>query len=173
MAHELGHSLAPELVNDEGEDFADGFAQSLLFPEAHAVKLREALQKVNGIGVRIGRIRQEAQKHVISPYTIRLALEAYEGARQLPSTNPGEVGKFMGAVMNFVKGCRTVSQVVFKQLPPEPKAYVGVARSAFGSPFFESLAEFCRHGKGAGSSIPRVLGVPRAEGKGLAGKLRQ
>lgn len=173
MAHELGHSLAPGLVNAEGEDFADSFAQSLLFPEAHAARLREELQRVNGIGARVRRIRQEAQKHVISPYTIRLALEAYEEARRLPATDLGETGNFMGAVMNFVKGCRTVSQAVFKQLPPDPKAYVGVARSGFGSPFFESLAEFCKHEQGAEAFIHRVLGVSLADAKGLAGELRQ
>jgi transcriptional regulator with XRE-family HTH domain len=173
MAHELGHSLAPELVNDEGEDFADRFAQALLFPESHAARLREELQPIRGVGARVERVRKEAARHVISPYTIRLALAAYETARQLPATDLGELGKFMGAVMNFVKSCTTVSLALFKQLPPEPKAYVAVARSAFDSPFFEALAEFCKHEEGAEAFLHRVLGVSLADAKGLAKELRQ
>ncbi len=38
MAHELGHVLAPDLRDDEGEDFADAFAGVLLFPENLAKK---------------------------------------------------------------------------------------------------------------------------------------
>ena len=33
MAHELAHAYAPDLRDDVGEDFADAFAQALLFPE--------------------------------------------------------------------------------------------------------------------------------------------
>jgi transcriptional regulator with XRE-family HTH domain len=172
IAHELGHSLAPELVNDAGEDFADSFAQALVFPEPHAAKLREELQGFSGIGSKIERIRKEAGRHVISPYTIRLAVEAYEEAEGVPKTDLGEAGKFMGAVVNFVKGYKTISHVLFKQLPPEPKAYVAAARSAFGSPFFEALRGFCKHEQGAEPFIHRVLGVSLADAKGLAGELR-
>jgi hypothetical protein len=79
----------------------------------------------------------------------------------------------MGSVTNFVKGCKTISQVVFKQLPPAPKAYAAVARSAFGSPFFEALAEFCKQEQGAEHFIHRVLGVSLADAKGLSGELRK
>lgn len=114
-----------------------------------------------------------ATKHVISPYTIRLAIAEYEKLKGLPQIGLGEVGEFMGAVMNFVKGCRTVSQVVFDHFSPEPKAYVAVVRLAFGSPFFESLKEFCKHEQGAEAFIHRVLGVSLADAKALAGELCQ
>lgn len=173
MAHELGHSLAPELTNDAGEDFADSFAQALLFPESHAAKLRAGLQGIRSVASRITRIRDEAGKHVISPYMIGRAVEEYEKARDLPRTDFGQKGGFMGAVTNFVKGCKTISQIVFKQLPPESKSYAAVARSAFGSPFFEALAEFCKQEQGAEHYIHRVLGVSLADAKALSGELRQ
>lgn len=171
MAHELGHSLAPELANGAGEDFADSFAQALLFPECHAAKLRDDLHAINGVAPRVARIRAEAKRHVISPYTIRLAVEGYEQARGLPKTDLGEPGVFMGAVTNFAKGFKTISQRVFKQLPPEPKAYAAVARSVFGSPFSEALAGFCKQEQGAEHFIHRVLGVSLADAKALAGEL--
>lgn len=36
MAHEIGHSIAPSLCDQAAEDFADAFAQSLLFPQGEA-----------------------------------------------------------------------------------------------------------------------------------------
>jgi transcriptional regulator with XRE-family HTH domain len=172
MAHELGHSLAPELVNDDGEDFADSFAQALLFPEPHAARLREDLQPVSGVGARVARIRKEAARHVISPYTIRRAIEEYEAAKGLATTDLGEMGRFMGPVRNFLKGYKTITQAFFSPLPPAAKAYAAVARSEFNSPAFESLAKFCKDEQGAEALIHRVLGLSLADAKGLAGVLR-
>ncbi len=173
MAHELGHSLAPELANDAGEDFADSFAQALLFPEPHAAKLRGELQERTGIGTKVDRIRRVAAEHVISPYTIRRALEGYEQAHNLPRTDLGNIGSFMGAVTNFVKQHPTIAEMVFKNPPPKPAAYIAAARIDFGSPFFEALAEFCSHEEGAEHYIHRVLGVTLADAKALSGELRK
>jgi len=171
MAHELGHSLAPELTDDAGEDFADGFAQALLFPEAHAAKLRADLQGIRSIASRIRRICDEAQKHIISPYTIGRAIEEYEKAQGLPKTDFGQKSGFMGAVTNFVKGCPTVSQNLLKQLPPEPKAYAAVARTTFKSPFFEALRDFSKHEQGVEHFIHGVLGGSLTDAKALSGEL--
>ncbi len=172
MAHELGHSLAPHLMNDVGEDFADAFAQAVLFPESEAVKLREALQAIRSVGARITRIRNEAKRHVISPYTIRRSIEALEGAYGLSRTYLGDAGMSFGAVVNFAKSYPTVAQAVLKRLPPEPKAYAAVAREEFGSPFFEALAGFCRNEVGAEHFIHQVLGASLADAKALAAALR-
>jgi transcriptional regulator with XRE-family HTH domain len=171
MAHELGHSLAPELIEDAGEDFADSFAQALLFPESNAAKLRTELLTIQSVSSRVARIRDEAKKHIISPYTIRLAIQSYEQARGLPKTELGDVGKFMASVTNFVKGCQTVSQILFKQPPPEPKTYVAVARTTFKSPFFEALRDFSKQEQGAEHFIHGVLGVSLTDAKALSGEL--
>jgi transcriptional regulator with XRE-family HTH domain len=171
MAHELGHSLAPQLTGDRGEDFADNFAEALLFPESHATRLRDALRGLRSIGTRITRIREEAKRHMISPYTIGRAIENCEKAHALPQTDFGRNSGFMGAVTNFVKDHQTVSQSELKQLPPEPKAYAAVARAVFGSPFFEALAQFCRQEQGAEHFIHRVLGLSLVDSKGLAAEL--
>jgi transcriptional regulator with XRE-family HTH domain len=168
MAHELGHSLAPELTNDEGEDFADGFAEALLYPDSHAARLRAELQRVRSVGGRITRVRNHATKHVISPYTISRALEEYEKARGLPRTDFGQKRGFMGAVTNFVKARKTVTQILLKESAPEPRVYATVSRSAFGSPFFEALSNFCRQEQGAEHFIRRVLGLSLADAKALA-----
>ena len=118
------------------------------------------------------RIRDEAKKHVISPYTIRLAVQAYEQVRDLPKTELGDASKFMASVTYFLKSYNTISQTLFKQsLPPEPKAYVEVARKTFDSPFFDAMSDFCKKEQGAEHFIHRVLGISLADAKALAGEL--
>lgn len=171
MAHELGHSLAPKLADDAGEDFADSFAQALLLPEPQAAKLHEELQDLTGIGARIERVCEEAKKHIISPYTVRMALAAYEQAHRLPVTEFGQ--SFGGAMTIFARSFKSISQVVFKKLPPTPAEYIAVARADFGSPFFEALADFAKHEEGTEHYLHRVLGVSLADAKALSAELRQ
>ena len=173
MAHELGHSLAPDLAGDAGEDFADGFAQALLFPEAQAAKLRADLQKAVTVSTRITRVLAEAKKHVISPYTVCKAVEGYEAARGLSRTDFGQKGGFMGAVTNHVKGFETVSQGLFKHSTPSPKDYLAVGRNAFGSPFPDALADFCKSEQGAEHFLHRVLGLSLADAKALSVELKK
>ncbi len=172
MAHELGHSLAPELAGEPGEDFADRFAQALLFPESQAAKLRDELKTIGTVTARVARIQKEAQKHVISPWTMRRALEDYEEAHGLARTDLGEPSKFMASLVQFTRGYPTISEHLFKKSPPKPAQYAGVARSVFKSPFFEALGDFCKHEEGAEDFIHRVLGVSLADAKALSGELR-
>ncbi len=172
MAHELGHSLAPDLSGDPGEDFADQFAQALLFPESHAAKLRAELNTIGSVAARVARIQKEAQKHVISPWTMRRALEDYEKAHGLEKTDLGEPGKFMASLVKFTRTYPTISEHLFKKSPPKPAQYAEVARSVFQSPFFEALSNFCKHEEGAEHFSHRVLGVSLAAAKALAGELR-
>jgi transcriptional regulator with XRE-family HTH domain len=172
MAHALGHSLAPDLGGEPGEDFADHFAQALLFPEPQAAKLRAELQRIGSVTARLARIQNEAHKHVISPWTMRRALEDYEQAHGLAKTDLGEAGRFMAALVKFVKAFPTISEHLFKQSPPKPAQYTAVARSVFKSPFFEALAGFCKVEAGAEHFIHRVLGVSLADAKALSGELR-
>jgi transcriptional regulator with XRE-family HTH domain len=172
MAHELGHSLAPELGGESSEDFADIFAQALLFPESQAAALRSELQEIKSVTARIERVHKEADKHVISPWTIRRALEDLERAHKLAKTDLGQPGPFMKALFQFVKGYPTISKTLFKELPPSPAKYVEVARSVFKSPFFEALAAFCKQEEGAEHFVRRVLGISLTDAKALSRELR-
>ena len=173
MAHELGHALAPTLGGEGAEDFADAFAQALLFPEAYAARLRSEILPIMGIGVRINRIRTEADTHLISPLTIRLAIEAYEMAKGLDQLALGDEKPFMGAVKNFSKNYKTVAHALFDTATPAPTAYAAIGRKRFKSPFFEALAAFCTTEEGAEHYIHQVLGLPLADAKALAGELRK
>ncbi|MEJ2744660.1 MAG: helix-turn-helix transcriptional regulator, partial [bacterium] len=163
MAHELGHALAPNMNGKEGEDFADAFAQALLFPEPDAANLRTVLQGLPGIGARIEQIRNEARRHIISPYTIRLALEAYEKANNLPATQLGAVTSFMGSVKNFSKDYESVAAAIFGKSAPKPDEYIAVAGDVFKSTFFKALSHFCKEEQGVDNFIIQVLGLPLAD----------
>jgi hypothetical protein len=173
MAHELGHALAPTFGGEEGEDFADAFAQALLCPEANAARLRPALAGLPAVAHRVNAVRTEAASHVISPYTVRLAIMAYEQARGLDALDLGAEGIFMGAVKNFSKGYKTVTQALFGKDAPEPVEYAAIGRKVFSSPFFDALAAFCKTEDGTEHFIHQVLGLPLADAKALSGELRK
>lgn len=173
MAHELGHSLAPTLGGLAGEDFADAFAQALLFHDDAASRLRETLLPLSSVARRVNAIRNEAKSHVISPYTIRLAIKAHEEAKGLDPIDLGNDGTFMGAVKNFSKEYPSVTQALFAKDRPEPAEYAAIGRQAFSSPFFEALRAFCRAEQGAEHFIHQVLGLPLADAKALSGEFRK
>jgi transcriptional regulator with XRE-family HTH domain len=171
MAHELGHALAPTLVDDAGEDFADAFAQALLYPDAVASRFRSVLLSMTDVARRVVAVREEAAKRIISPYTIRRAIVAYESARGLPPVDMGAEGSFMGAVKNFSKEYQTITQSLFGTETPKPAQYAASGKKHFGSPFFETLAGFCRTETGGEHLIHQILGLPLADAKALSGEL--
>ncbi len=173
MAHELGHALAPTLRELAGEDFADAFAQALLFPTDAASRLREMLLPLPTVARRVNAIRSEAKKHVISPYTICLAIKAYEEAKGLSPIDLGNESSFMGAVKNFSKEYPSVTQALFAKDRPEPAEYAAIGRKAFNSPFFVALRSFCRVEQGSEHFIHQVLGLPLADAKALSGEFRK
>jgi len=171
MAHELGHSLAPSMEEDESEAFADAFAQAFLFPESAARALREELESQPSIGARINRIRDEAASRTISPWTVRKAVQLYEAEHDLPGVDLGLDRAFGGAVSNFGKGYRTMSQTLFEDRTPAPAEFVAKCREFFRTPFFDALAGLCRAESGAEHFIHRLLGLPLSDAKALAGEL--
>lgn len=173
MAHELGHSLAPALGGENGEAFADAFAQALLYPEEKASLLRASLAATANVGLRIRRIQEEAKAHIISPYTVRLAVQDYEKACGFEPLKLGDVGPFMGSVKTFCKGYHTITQALFKVVAPKPADYAACGKGAFGSSFFEALSAFCKAEEGSEHYIHQVLGLPLSDSKALAEVLRQ
>ena len=172
MAHELGHAFAPALSGDDGEDFADAFAQALLFPEGEAAKLHAALNRCRTVGTRINKVKEIASELIISPYTIRLALQEFEDATGQPRMDLGLVGPFMGATKNFTKKHITIAEALFgKKTSPGPAEYIAATKDVFHSQFFKALVAFCEEEKGAEHFIHQVLQLPLTDAKALSGEL--
>jgi Zn-dependent peptidase ImmA (M78 family) len=173
MAHELGHCLTPSIGGeDEAERFADAFAQGFLYPEAAVVRIRPGLRRLESVGSRVNRIRDEAKDRLISPWTIRKAVRDYEVAQRLAPTDLGEDGGFAGATRNFAKGYKAMAEAVFKTQPPTPGDWVAASTKLFRTPFFGALASFCRRESGAEHFIHELLGLPLPDAKALAEELR-
>lgn len=172
MAHELGHALAPKLDGDEGEDFADAFAQALLFPQESVVELRPELRRCPSVQSRINLIKQVAESMLISPLTIRRALEDFEVAADLDTMDLGAERPFMAMMTNFTKAHDIVSEQLFGKKAAAPKKYVRVCEDVFKTQFFKALALYCLDNDSAVNYIHGVLRMALPDAKALAEELK-
>jgi len=170
MAHELGHVHAPDLREDEAEDFADGFAQALLFPEACAAAAYEKVSRARSEGARINRMKDIAREFGISPTTVNLALQEYAQANGVGRVDAGRA--IHAASTNFNKEFPSVSQTLFHQVPPSPKEYIAAAREVFHSPFFDALQQHMRGADVSAGFVETVLQLPLLDAKGVIEELR-
>jgi hypothetical protein len=168
MAHELGHALAPDLRGDAGEDFADGFAGSLLFPDALAALAYDDL-KGRGEGGQLTEIMALATKHIISPITVYRQINACAAAKGLDGLKLDK--SLYGATVQFNKRFRSLSETLFDGMPVEPKTYLRTVTVAFDSPFFETLAEYLRQSGKSASFVQTVLDVGLLDAKGIFAEL--
>ena len=169
MAHELAHVYTPELAGtDDGEDFADAFAGTLLFPEEVAkTAYSEALKKQTQI-TEMGVLQRYAQEHQISLYSVFCEVQKYAEDSGLPTlkTKSLQIHK----VRNITRG-DLVSEILFKPLPPEPGALIASAKTVFQSHFFESMKRMLRD-KGTGSGyVQQVLDVSMQDGMAIHAEL--
>ena len=170
MAHELGHVLAPDLRNETAEDFADGFAQALLFPEESASRLYQELQHhPRQEGSRIRHIVDTARFFNISPTTISLALRAYAKTRNLPRLDAED--SIYAVTTNLSKDAPSISDSVFTTNTPSPREYMSVAREVFESPFFEAMSQYVRQADVSVGFIETVLQIPLLDAREIIQEL--
>jgi transcriptional regulator with XRE-family HTH domain len=87
MAHELGHVLSPSLAGNSAEDFADIFAQALLFPEMQAKRAYMSLNRLRSPRSKIREIIRLADSLTVSPITVYKAINDYAAASGLLELN--------------------------------------------------------------------------------------
>lgn len=160
MAHELGHVLAPQLDGDEGEDFADAFAGALLVPQKLAAREYEILTRLNNIGKIINRIKETAERLVVSPLTVCYEINKYAEARgkiKIALESDKEIHK---ATTNFNKEFKPVSECLFGTKEPSPSRYINCAKELFKSPFFELLCSHLQTHHKSASFVQSILNIP-------------
>jgi len=170
MAHELGHVHAPELRDDEAEDFADSFAQALLFPEECASAVYDKLRRAKREGSRVNHLKDMARHYGISPTTVNLALEGYVRARGFARVDVGEA--IHAASTNFNKSFPTVSKTLFREIPPSPNEYVEKTSEVFQSVFFDVLRQYVRCTNASAGFVETILQLPLLDAKSLLEELR-
>lgn len=157
MAHELAHVYTPELCGkDEGEDFADALAATLLFPEALA---EEAYNKLcgNSGSHEINVLQFYAKEFQISLNTVYQQIKKYADSKGLPPLKTPE--KTIHAVRIKDSG-ELVSETFFNPMPPEPKLYIAACEQTFKSDFFNALTRMIRENGSGASYVHQILDVP-------------
>lgn len=168
MAHELGHAYSPDLENDEAEDFADLFAQCLLFPDAAAKKLHRELFHAPTVAERWSIVSTEAGKRLISPYTIIKAIESFTKQTGLPEINFGQFGPRFA---RFNKSIKTVSEYLFDGNKPDPAEYIATCSKAFGTPFFRALKQLSDENELSPPFLAKTMGMSLMDAKAICQEL--
>ena len=157
MAHELGHVLAPELREDEGEDFADAFAAALLVPQEIASIEYPHLRRVKQISHRLNHIKSVAEKLCVSPLTVYLEVNKYAEQSHLPKIDLEDHQEIYKANTNFNKAFKTISEFLFDDKTPSPDQYIRSAAKHFGSSFFDVLKKYLKENQKTASFVQSVL----------------
>jgi transcriptional regulator with XRE-family HTH domain/Zn-dependent peptidase ImmA (M78 family) len=166
MAHELGHAYAPDLSGDKAEDFADLFAQLLLFP--HSCVQKTYNQLVGKSSDQHWRtIEKEAARRTISFYTIVKALDRYAletGSHRIVFRKEDISCRFDVSK----KTAPSVAKTLFDSLPPSPKEYLEVAENGFKTPFFAALRVFNKTKPLSEHFLSNVTNASLVDAKALA-----
>jgi len=155
MAHELGHVLAPSLTEETAEDFADAFAQALLFPKNQAKAAYKVLKRLRSTKSRIKHILNLADSFIISPITIYMAINGYAMEKEL---SVFELEPDIYAVStNFNKKYPNVSETLNKSEPFVASEYIQMSKKLFQSPFFEAFRVYLSENEKPAGFIQLIL----------------
>ena len=167
MAHELGHALAPDLRGEDGEDFADAFAGSLLFPDVVAKKCYDELTGKT-VGKQVNILKRWAMDYVLSPTTIFLQVQAYARHHGLP---PLPMDNIHAANTNFHKLHKNLAERLMPEQPTKPTDYIKLVTEQFSSPVFTALSAYLRENEKSYGFVKTVLDIPLIDAKTLYSEL--
>ena len=165
MAHELGHVLSQKFVGDEAEDFADAFAQALLFPEKCAAVAYREIDEISNIGNKIKKIIDIADKYDISPITVYMSVNSYAAEYSLNKVSLDR--GIYGATTNFNKGFLDVSESLGEGKRLDAESYINLTKTIFKSSFFEVLKCFLSENEKSPGFIQNILQVGFSDAKSI------
>lgn len=169
MAHELGHVLSPSLTGESAEDFADAFAQALLFPLKQAEAAYEVLKRFRSTRTRINHILGLVDSFIISPITIYKAINDYAAERSLEVF---ELEPDIYAVAtNLNKKYSKVSEILNKGKLFNASEYIQMSKKNFRSPFFEALRVYISENEKPAGFIQMVLDTSIFDAKEIHAEL--
>lgn len=147
LAHEFGHCLTLHtLTGDEGEKFAELFAQTLLFPQELAKK---ALEDIRAAAKPTELVAWYAGTYGISVVTVVRAIDKAAEASGQGKTGLATAGFYAKWKMDG-KTARTASDELFGTTKPSMKDLVVKGEQVFGTPVFRALARW-QHDEGGRS----------------------
>ena len=167
MAHELGHVKSPDLKGDDAEDFADAFAGALLIDEATAENEYRQMRSLGTIPMQINRLKEIAEKLVVSPLTVYYEINKYARHRDEPEIDLETDKAIYKATTVFNRQFHTVSEVLFKNKKPTAAEYISCSKEVFQSPFFEALLSFLKANRKSAGFVQSLLNLPLADAQYL------
>ena len=160
MSHELGHVLAPQLQGDEGEDFAEAFAGALLVPFELAAHEYASLSRLNNIGKQINRIKETAERLVVSPLTVYYEINKYAAFSHKDKIELAADNEIHKVTSNFNKDFELVSEQLFGTKTPSASRYIASAKEDFNSPFFKVLGKYLKTQRKSAIFVQSILNIP-------------
>jgi transcriptional regulator with XRE-family HTH domain len=171
MAHELGHVLSSSLMGDSAEDFADIFAQAILFPERDAKSAYVSINRLRSSRSKIQEIIRLAGSLIISPITVYRAINEYAAAAGIMELNLEP--EIYAATTSFNKKFPNVSEILFGEKPFRASVYIKKTKEVFGSPFFDALRVYLSENEKSAGFIQSILQCSIIDAKELHAELTQ
>jgi Zn-dependent peptidase ImmA (M78 family) len=171
MAHELGHVKSPDLKGDDAEDFAEDFAGALLIDKETAENEYIQMRRLRSIPKQINRLKETAEKLVVSPLTIYYECNKYARYINEPVLDLETNRTIDRATTVFNKQFPTVSEYLFKSKKPTAAEYMSCSKKVFQSPFFDALISFLKEAKKPAGFIQNLLNLPLADAQYLCDEL--
>ena len=171
MAHELGHVKAPDLIGDEAEDFAEGFAGALLIDKETAENEYIQMRRLRTIPKQINRLKEIAAKLVVSPLTVYYEINKYASHINEPGIDLQTNKESYRATTVFNRHYPTVSKYLFENKKPTAAEYMSCSKKVFQSPFFDALIPFLKDNKKSAGFIQSLLNLPLADAQYLCEEL--
>jgi transcriptional regulator with XRE-family HTH domain len=171
MAHELGHVLSSSLMGDSAEDFADIFAQAILFPERDAKSAYVSINRLRSSRSKIQKIIRLAGSLIISPITVYRAINEYAAAAGMMELNLEP--EIYAATTSFNKKFPNVSEILFGEKPSRASVYIKKTKEVFGSPFFDALRVYLSENEKSAGFIQSILQCSIIDAKEIHAELTQ
>jgi len=165
MAHELGHVLAPDLHNEEGEVFSDSFAGALLFPKSQVEVLYNKLIGENSERQQIHLIIEKAKELVISPLSVYMQLCAFTECYKKTKIDLNHlIYKFNSKFNSYFPN---VATKLFNTESPTPEQYINYVNSKFVPPFFVYLKKYIEEMSPSSYYIQNLLDISLVDARNI------
>lgn len=140
LAHEYGHCLTMHaLTEEEGETFAEKFAQQLVFPDEVAHECLEVLRQSPTTGIR--GIKEFADRYGISVITVLRAVDRL--SEQLYGKKTGlDTPSFYAAWNANRKDVNSMAKNHFGSDSPSQHEYVAKSEAIYKTEVFKAIEEF-------------------------------
>lgn len=172
LSHELGHCLSlHKLQEEEGETFAEAFAQKFLLPEALVVDCYEAIQATPANKIAVATAL--ANQYGVSVISIVRSADAYAAKNGLAKTGL-ESPHLFASWARARKEMRTFAEEMFGDPVPPAEDYVTKSEQRFKTPIFDAISQWQKQVGGVSPSfVSSVLNIEIGQAHELARFLAQ